>query len=109
MHVDARPAAGREVGASSFAGVTTANVVSVDWRPGGVLRVTFDRDLDTATLRRVRDWLVSDDDADFQRRGALRKAAADGATNLAAMTAAYVLGDPMPAPILPAPMNQGAT
>lgn len=99
--VYARPALGREVRPDTFADVTTASVVEVAWEPDGWLRVTFAADVDDATRRAVWERMVSHDWSDEARRIALRKAAADNAINLAAMTAAYVLGDPMPAPVPP--------
>lgn len=99
--VYARPAQGRELDPASFARVTSAKVTDVSWAPDGYLKVTFAGTLTDAQTRAVREWMTSASDEDFARRATLRKAAASGAVNLAQMTAAYVLGDPMPAPAPP--------
>lgn len=99
--VYARPAPGRDVRHDTFVDLTAAEVVDIAWEPDGWLRVTFAAEVDDITRRAVWERMVSHDWVDEARRATLRKAATDGAVNLAQMTAAYVLGDPMPAPVPP--------
>lgn len=97
----------RSLSYDTFAAITDA-AVRLDFdRTTGEWVVTFDRDIDAASsdqlaadrTREVWELMTSRDDADLDARHALRDA--DGATNLAEMVRAYVLGDPMPDPLYP--------
>lgn len=86
-----------KIGYSAFVDLTAVPVAS-----GGIARdgVTFDGDLTPVEYDAVWARMTSLDDDDQSARADLR--AADGATNLAEMVRAYVLGDALPLPVYPA-------
>lgn len=88
----------------SFADITDAPLVSIS-----ATGLEFDGDLTLEQVAAICARMESTDDADQAARAALRAAAAADATNLAAMTCAYVLGDPMPAAVLPEPPPDDTT
>lgn len=88
----------RGIGFDTFGDLTKARVTEVVDR-GGVAWVKFADDIDEATRAAVAERMLSRDERDEQRRAKLRAAATGGAVNLAEMTAAYVLDDPIPDPI----------
>lgn len=87
----------RQVGLDSFVGFTQARVVSIDQRAG----VTFDAELDQATVDLIAEFIRSRSDADQACREnlrALHDAVVDDPSlaNIAALTLAnthYLLGD----------------
>lgn len=83
------------LGLDSFADLTDVPLLAI--RRDGL---TFGGELTEQEAADVWSRMESVDDADQARREALR--CADGATNLAEMVRAYVLGDLMPDPIYPA-------
>gem|GEM_PF-5423120 len=87
----------RTVGPDTFADLTSVPVAV-----GGITLtgITFDGDLTPGEVSAVWARMESRDDADQADRATLR--AAGDATNLAQILAAYVTGDPLPTPILPA-------
>jgi hypothetical protein len=87
----------RPVGASSFAGWTTARPTFTD---GGIV---FDAELDEATISIIWRYITSVDDTEMVRREQLEDARVNGATNLLDMVAAFVTKRPLPEPIFPAP------
>jgi hypothetical protein len=90
----------RGIGFDSFADLTKARVTEiVEPRRGGVAWVKFADDIDEATQRAVAERMLSRDARDEARRAKLRAAASGKAVNLAEMTAAYVLDEPIPDPI----------
>ena len=92
--------AARPIGADSFADLPGMADISAQVAVvGGKVQVTFDADLTPEQRTAVCLRMESRDDEDQERRAVLR--AADGATNLAEMVRAYVLGDPLPDPIYP--------
>lgn len=82
----------------SFADLTDALLLEI-----GRTALTFDRDLTPEAQTAAWERMTSIDDTDQARRAALRAACAGGATNVDCLTAAYVLGDPMPDPVYPPP------
>lgn len=92
----------RSYTADMFADLTDIPHARTWDRVTGVTTLTFDADLDAATVQAIWAQMESTDDGDQARRAALREAATAGATNLAQMLVAYTLGDPMPAAVLPA-------
>ena len=85
------------------AGLTTVECVGVD-REGCVW---FAEALSEADELAVREWLSTRDDADLARRSELRAIASSTGTgplcNGFDILRAYILGDPLPEPVYPAP------
>lgn len=92
----------RSYNADLFAGLDLPPVTAAS-NSRGVWSITFDGVLTAAQERSAWARMESTDDTDQARRAVLRDACAGGASNVDCLTAAYVLGDPMPAPAYPAP------
>lgn len=95
-------ASARSLSRDSFVDITAARVLDIAPSADGVA-VTFDGDLDAAQRDAVWQRITSRDDVDQARRATVRDASDRQATNLPQITAAYVLGDPIPDPVYPPP------
>ena len=88
----------RSISLDTFADITDAPLA-----PGGIRSdgLTFDGDLTDEQQTAIWARMESRDDTDQARRAVLRDACTNGATNVDCLTAAYVLGDPLPSPTSP--------
>jgi len=99
---DVTAPARRPLGYTTFADLTALPMTNILPGPNGMMTIRFDGELTLPESAAILDRMTSSSDGDQADRALIRGAVDDDATNLPAILAAYVMGDPLPTPILPA-------